>query len=103
MDLTIENDPFSTSLERAMESAGYRSGAKFNAAHDAVVWSMLTPAEQREAFEYSQALAENAAWDRMIVRQINKTRVAYLDADGWHRVEWTEQEKSAERARFQGK
>lgn len=101
--LETRTDPFINSLERAAEAAGHKNGAAFNLAYDEAVWASLTPAEQAEAFEYSQARAENAAWDRMIVRQISKTRQHYTERDGWHRVPWTDAEKAAERAKFQQK
>ncbi len=101
--LDTRSDSFVTTLERAAEAAGHRNGAAFNDAYDDVVWSLLTPAEQAEMYEYGQAKAENFRWDRMIERQMNKHRMHYTSRDHWHQVPWTDDEKRAERARFQGK
>ena len=99
--LEARHDPFVTSLELAVESAGYRNVVKFQEAYDRNAWSLLTPAERAEAFVYGQALADNFRWGQMMLRHQSKTRQHYTDRDGWHRVEFTDAEKAAERRAFQ--
>ncbi len=94
-------DPFVTSLELAAEAAGFRSGAAFNRAYDAVVWGLLTPAEQAEMYEYGEAGAENFRWTLLVERQKSATRMTYTDAAGWHFVPYSDDEKAAERRAFQ--
>lgn len=101
-DLSIADDPFSTALERAVMAAGFKSTKDFNEAMDRHLWSLLTPAEQREMAQYAEAEAMNLRWSKLVVDQMRKT-IPRWDGWGWVPVPYTDEQKAAERRAFQGK
>jgi len=102
-DLLIAEDPFSTSLDRAVLAAGL-TGSDFNDAYASAGWNDLTPAERANMLEYARACEDNVQWDAMILRHsMRGWRLTFdIGCMAWTKVPWTDADKAHERRQFQG-
>lgn len=95
-DISIRLDPFATDFERSVPHDQFTTRDE--------EWTSL---RSRPAVAFdpvrSQAAADNFRWNHMILRQMSATRFAYIGAGGWAMVPWSDAEKAAERAQFQGR
>lgn len=100
-NLTTAEDPLNTSMERAAAAAGFPNISAFNRAMEAREWAALSAEDRAAIYELHQAEAMNRQWDALLRVQERPWQFRWNGSDNIQ-VPWTDDEKAAERQRFQG-